>query len=84
MLITEQMDALLQPSTVEGILFSAMNPKLGMLGMFEKQNLKGKKHFAFYTDRTTAEEEILQGILHEPAEIEEASQLPQIQVILLN
>lgn len=84
LLITEQMDALLQPSNVEGILFSAMNPKLGMLGMFEKQNLKGKKHFAFYTDRTTAEEEILKGILHEPAEIEEASQLPQIQVTGIN
>ena len=80
MLITEKMDELLQPSTVEGILFSKMNPHLGMLGLFGKTNLEGKKHFAFATDRTSAEDEILAGILHEPVEMEEASQLPQIQV----
>lgn len=80
MLITEKMDELLQPRNVEMILFSKMNPNLGMLGMFDKQNLEGKKHFAFATDRTSAEDEILQGILHEPVEIQEASQLPQVQI----
>lgn len=80
MLITEKMDKLLQPSTVEFILYSKMNPNLSMLGMFEKQDLHGDKHFAFATDRTTAEDDILNGILHEPVEIAEASQLPQINI----
>lgn len=74
------MDELLQPRNVEMILFSKMNPNFGMLGLFDKQNLEGKKHFAFATDRTSAEDEILQGILHEPVEIQEASQLPQVQI----
>ena len=80
MLITEKMDKLLQPSTVEFILYSKMNPNLSMLGMFDKQDLHGSKHFAFATDRTTAEDDILNGILHEPVEIAEASQLPQINI----
>ena len=74
------MDKLLQPSTVEFILYNKMNPTLSMLGMFEKQDLHGDKHFSFATDRTTAEDEILNRILHEPVEIEEASQLPQINI----
>ena len=53
---------------------------MSMLGMFNKQDLHGDKHFAFATDRTTAEDDILNGILHEPVEMEEASQLPQIQI----
>ena len=80
MLITEKMDKLLQPSSVEFILYTKMNPHLNMLGMFQKQDLHGDKHFAFATDRTSAEDDILSGILHEPVEIEEASQLPQINV----
>lgn len=74
------MDKLLSPSSVEFILFSKMNPQLSMLGMFNKQDLHGDKHFAFATDRTSAEDDILNGILHEPVEIEEASQLPQIEI----
>ena len=80
MLITEKMDKLLQPNSVEFILYTKMNPHLNMLGMFKKQDLHGDKHFAFATDRTSAEDDILSGILHEPVEIEEASQLPQINV----
>lgn len=80
MLITEKMDKLLKPSTVEFILYTKMNPHMSMLGMFNKQDLHGDKHFAFATDRTTAEDDILNGILHEPVEMEEASQLPQIQI----
>ena len=53
---------------------------MSMLGMFNKQDLHGDKHFAFATDRTTAEDDILNGILHEPVEMEEASQLPQIEI----
>lgn len=80
MLITEKMDKLLQPSSVEFILYTKMNPHLNMLGMFKKQDLRGDKHFAFATDRTSAEDDILNGILHEPVEMEEASQLPQIEI----
>ena len=80
MLITEKMDKLLQPSSVEFILYTKMNPHLNMLGMFNKQDLHGDKHFAFATDRTSAEDDILNGILHEPVEMEEASQLPQINI----
>ena len=80
MLITEKMDKLLKPSSVEFILYSKMNPTMSMLGMFKKQDLQGSKHFAFATDRTSAEDDILNGILHEPVEMEEASQLPQIEI----
>ena len=80
MLITDKMDKLLQPSSVEFILYSKMNPTMSMLGMFNKQDLHGDKHFAFATDRTSAEDDILSGILHEPVEMEEASQLPQIEI----
>lgn len=80
MLITEKMDKLLSPSSVEFILYTKMNPHLNMLGMFKKQDLQGDKHFAFATDRTSAEDDILNGILHEPVEMEEASQLPQINI----
>ena len=80
MLITEKMDKLLKPSSVEFILYSKMNPTMSMLGMFNKQDLHGDKHFAFATDRTSAEDDILNGILHEPVEMEEASQLPQIEI----
>ena len=80
MLITEKMDKLLSPSSVEFILYTKMNPHLNMLGMFKKQDLHGDKHFAFATDRTSAEDDILNGILHEPVEMEEASQLPQINI----
>ena len=80
MLITEKMDKLLSPSSVEFILYTKMNPHLNMLGMFKKQDLHGDKHFAFATDRTSAEDDILSGILHEPVEMEEASQLPQINI----
>ena len=74
------MDKLLKPSSVEFILYSKMNPTMSMLGMFKKQDLQGSKHFAFATDRTSAEDDILNGILHEPVEMEEASQLPQIEI----
>jgi hypothetical protein len=80
MLITEKMDKLLSPSSVEFILYTKMNPHLNMLGMFKKQDLHGDKHFAFATDRNSAEDDILNGILHEPVEMEEASQLPQINI----
>jgi hypothetical protein len=80
MLITEKMDKLLSPSSVEFILYTKMNPHLNMLGMFNKQDLHGDKHFAFATDRNSAEDDILNGILHEPVEMEEASQLPQINI----
>ena len=80
MLITEKMDKLLDPKSVEFILYSKMNPTMSMLGMFKKQDLQGSKHFAFATDRTSAEDDILNGILHEPVEMEEASQLPQIEI----
>ena len=43
MLITEKMDKLLQPSSVEFILYSKMNPTMSMLGMFNKQDLYGDK-----------------------------------------
>lgn len=83
-LITEELDELLKPANVELEVYSKMNPTLAMLGMFEKKNNNGKKHFAFARDESNAETQILNGILHEPVEIQEAAQLPQVQITGIN
>lgn len=80
MIIGEKMDKLLQPSNVEYIIFQKANPTLNILGMFNKQNLNGETHFEFATKRTNTEDDILDGILHEPVEVGEGSEYPQIQV----
>lgn len=80
MLITTDIDELLQPENLELTVYEKMNPTLSMLGMFDKKNNKGKKEFAFAKNETTAEKLILDGIMKEPVEIREASRLPQVKI----
>ncbi len=84
MLITEEINELLQPENIEVEVFEKMNPALSMLGLFEKKNNEGKDTFAFARDESNAETQILNGILHEPVEIQEASQLPQVKITGIN
>lgn len=79
-LIVEEIDELLQPENIEITTFEKMNPTLSMLGMFDKKNNEGRDTFAFARDESNAEEQIVNGILHEPVEIMEASQLPQVKI----
>lgn len=82
--ITADIDELLQPHNLELTVFSKMNPTLSMLGMFEKKNNEGKDTFAFARNETNAEKMILDGIMKEPVEILEASELPQVQIKGIN
>ena len=82
--ITTDIDELLQPHNLELTVFSKMNPTLSMLGMFDKKNNEGKDSFAFARNETTAEQMILDGIMKEPVEILEASELPQVQIKGIN
>lgn len=79
-LITKDIDELLQPENLELTVYEAMNPTLNMLGLFDKKNNEGRKEFAFAKNETNAEKLILDGIMKEPVEIQEASQLPQVQI----
>lgn len=80
MIIGEKMDKLLQPQMVEYIMFQKSNPQLNILGMFNKQNLQGDTYFEFATKRTNTQDDIMEGILHEPVEVGEGSEYPQVQV----
>ena len=82
--ITTDIDELLQPHNLELTVFSKMNPTLSMLGMFDKKNNEGKDSFAFARNETNAEKMILDGIMKEPVEILEASELPQVQITGIN
>lgn len=79
-LIVEEIDEILQPENIEITTYEKMNPTLNMLGMFDKKNNEGRDTFAFARDESNAEEQIVNGILHEPVEIMEASQLPQVKI----
>ena len=82
--ITEEIDELLRKENLELMVFTKMNPELSMLGMFEKKNNNGKDTFAFARDETTAEKMILDGIMKEPVEILEASELPEVKITGIN
>ena len=82
--ITEDIDELLRKENLELIVFTKMNPELSMLGLFEKKNNEGKDTFAFARDETTAEKMILDGIMKEPVEILEASELPEVSITGIN
>lgn len=84
MLITESIDELLTPANIELEVYDKLEPTLSMLGMFEKKNNEGRDSFAFATNESNAETQILNGILHEPVEIQEASQLPQVKITGIN
>lgn len=77
---TERMELALHPAFIEGFVSQKLNPTMGVLGLFKPINLEGSKYFEYYSKDTSFEDDILNGILSEPAEIEEDSELPQIQV----
>ena len=78
--ITEEIDEFLRKENLELLVYEKMNPQLSMLGLFEKKNNNGKDTFAFARDETTAEQMIVDGIMKEPVEILEASELPEVQI----
>lgn len=82
--ITSDIDEFLKKENLELLVFEKMNPKLSMLGLFEKKNNNGKDTFAYARDETTAEQMILDGIMKEPVEILEASELPEVSITGIN
>lgn len=82
--ITTDIDELLQPQNLELNVFTKLDPTMSMLGMFDKKNNEGKDSFAFARNETNAEKLILDGIMKEPVEILEASELPQVQIKGIN
>lgn len=78
--ITSDIDEFLKRENLELLVFEKMNPKLSMLGLFEKKDNGGKDTFAYARDETTAEQMIVEGIMKEPVEILEASELPEVQI----
>lgn len=82
--ITEDIDEFLKKENLELLVYEKMNPQLSMLGLFEKKNNNGEDTFAFARDETTAEQMILDGIMKEPVEILEASELPEVSITGIN
>ena len=83
-MITEEIDELLQPRNLEMEVFEKMNPTMSMLSMFDKKNNNGRDTFAFARNESNAESQILAGIMKEPVEIQEASELPEVQITGIN
>lgn len=75
---SRQIEKLLKPANVEGIVHEFVQPKMSMLNLFEKQNNGGDRHFEYAYSKRTAETDIFAGILGEPVELTEGSEFPQV------
>ena len=75
---SKEMERLLNPVTIEGLVHELMQPEMTMLNLFEKQNNNGDKHFEYSYSKRTAETDIVNGILGEPVELTEGSEFPQV------
>lgn len=70
----------LRKEFVEAYILEKMNPTLGFLGLFPTVNLEGATTFKSFVDETSAEDDIQSGVMGEPVELGELSQLPTIEV----
>lgn len=75
---SKQMERLLQPATIEGLVHELALPEMTMLNLFEKQNNNGDNHFEYASSKRSAETDIVNGILGEPVEITEGAEFPQV------
>ena len=75
---SKEMERLLNPVTIEGLVHELAQPQLTMLNLFEKQNNNGDTTFEYSYSKRTAETDIVNGILGEPVELTEGSEFPQV------
>ena len=70
----------LRKEFIEAYVLEKMNPTLGFLGLFPTVNLNGATSFKMFTDETSAEDDIISGVMGEPVDLGELSKLPTIEV----
>ena len=75
---SKEMERILNPINIEGLVHEFIQPEMTMLNLFEKQNNNGDRHFEYSYSKRTAETDIVNGILGEPVEITEGSEFPQV------
>lgn len=75
---SKQIEYLLNPESIEGIIHQYTRTPMSMLNLFEPQNNDGEKHFAYEYSKRTYETDLAAGILAEPVELTEGSEYPQV------
>ncbi len=75
---SKQIEYLLNPESIEGVIHQYTRTPMSMLNLFEPQNNEGEKHFAYEYSKRTYETDLAAGILAEPVELTEGSEYPQV------
>ncbi len=75
---SKEIKYLLNPESVEKVIHQYTITPMSMLNLFELQNNKGDKHFAYDYSKRNYETDLAAGILAEPVELTEGSEFPQV------
>ena len=75
---SKEIKYLLNPESVEKVIHQYTITPMSMLNLFELQNNKGDKHFAYDYSKRNYETDLTAGILAEPVELTEGSEFPQV------
>lgn len=78
--ITITADEALRPEFIEQTVITKMTPKLPFLDLFPVQDLGGSSTFAYFSDATSAEDDITAGVMSTPMLMSELGNLPKINV----
>lgn len=78
--ITITADEALRPEFIEQTVITKMTPKLPFLDLFPVQDLGGASTFSYFTDTTSAEDDIVAGKMSTPMIMSELGNLPKIDV----
>lgn len=75
---SKQIKYLLNPESIEQVVHQYTRTPMSMLTLFEPQDNKGEKHFAYDYSKRNYETDLAAGILAEPVELTEGSEFPQV------
>lgn len=75
---SKEIKYLLNPESVEKVIHQYTLTPMSMLNLFETQNNKGNKTFAYDYSKRNYETDLAAGILAEPVELTEGSEFPQV------
>ena len=75
---SKQIEYLLNPESVEGVIHQYTRTPMSMLNLFTPQNNKGDKTFSYEYSKRNYETDLASGILGEPVELTEGSEFPQV------
>ncbi len=75
---SKEIKYLLNPESVEKVIHQYTITPMSMLNLFELQNNKGDKYFAYDYSKRNYETDLAAGILAEPVELTEGSEFPQV------